>query len=143
MDYRLGLEGEYISASEIGSKEPVVTVRDVTLAKLAPYEGGAGRDKNRLIIWIVGKDRGWVMGTTNAECMAAMFGEDTDGWIGKRLMIYTTMVQTRNGKELGIRIKGSPDLEKPITFELRLKRKRPVTLTMLKGDRESSRKEEV
>jgi hypothetical protein len=143
MDYRLGLSGEYITAAEIGEKRPVITVRDVTLVKLAPFEAGEGTERNRWILWMVGKDRGWVVNRTNAECLAAMFGPETDNWKGKRLQLYTTMVQAGRGKELGIRIAGSPDLEKPITVEIKLPRKRPFTVTLLKGDSSVGKKEEV
>jgi hypothetical protein len=56
-----------------------------------------------------------------------MFGRDTGEWIGKRVTLFAS---EWNGEPC-IRIKGSPDIEKPVTFELKLPRKKPRATTML------------
>ena len=69
-----------------------------------------------------------VLNRTNGECLKALFGRNVDDWIGKRITLY---VAEFNGEPC-IRIKGSPDIERPITFELKLPRKKPRPMTMQK-----------
>ena len=39
----------------------------------------------------------------------------------------------------GIRVLGSPEIDKPVEFELRLPRKKPATVTLVPTDKETGR----
>lgn len=128
MDYRAGFAGEYLAAAELGTHRPTVKIGGAKLVEMDDEK--TGRTKKRLVISFEGKDRGLVLCRTNAICIAAMFGPETDGWVGKRITLYAAQVQFGRETVPGIRIAGSPDLEKPLDVEVKLPKKRPMTVTM-------------
>lgn len=138
MDMGLGFLGEYITAAEIVGKTPTLTINKVTLEKVESLKkddgDGAGKMKDRIIVYFAeGKSgRGWLLNRTNAECLRALFdSRETNDWLGKRVTLHALQVRVGPKMEPGIRVKGSPDIKEPITFDLRLPRKRPVPMTLV------------
>lgn len=128
MDYRALFKGEYIAAVELGAKQPTMTISGIKLCKLEQEDG---RQKDKGIISFREIDRGWVLNRTNAQCLAAMFGNETDNWIGKRVTLYSTPVRVGPKTEPGIRVKGSPDIAETITIMVTLPRKKPAKTTLI------------
>lgn len=137
MDMMLGFLGTYITAAEIGTKTPTLTIARVVLEKVESLKQGdddaGGKMKDRVIVYFreSKSDRGWLLNRTNAECLKEMWGRETDAWIGKRVTLYSMMVRVGPKMEPGIRVKGSPDLKEPVTFQLKLPRKKPVPMTLV------------
>lgn len=140
MNYKLFFTGDYLSAVEMrekmGDKPLIVTianVRKVRLESMAPVdgEGGTKKEKDRGVVGFKEIDRGWVLNRTNAECLVAMWGAETDAWIGKRVALITTMVRLGGKQELGIRVGGSPDLAQPVTATIKLPRKKPFDMRLM------------
>lgn len=129
MHYRVMFRGEYISASEFGDKQPTLTIGSVRLVKIDQEDG---RQRERGVVTFRETERGWVLNRTNSECLAAMFGADTESWIGKRVTLYSTLVKLKGASELGIRIKGSPDISESVTATIKLPRKRPFDMLLEK-----------
>lgn len=127
MNYKLMFKSQFLIAEELQGKEATITIERVEMKKL---EQDDGRKKDKGIIYFRGSDRGWVLGRTNAMCLAAMFSEETDAWIGKRVTLFATEVQLGGERVLGIRVKGSPDLKDTISAEIKLPRKRPFTMKL-------------
>jgi hypothetical protein len=105
------VSGEYLKAAAIGDENPTYTIRSVSLEQLASLKPGAAEDKTvqKGVIWFNDTPLGWVMNKTNVECIKAVWGNDTNAWLGKRVTLRTEMTKTG----LGIRLKGSPDLDRP------------------------------
>jgi hypothetical protein len=127
MDWRKYFTGEYIAAVEFGSAQPTLTISGIKGVKV---EEEGKPSKGKAVVTFQGKDRAWLLNKTNAMCLAGMFGPDTDKWIGKRVTLLAVEVQVGKGREPGIRVKGSPDLKAPVKVEIKLPRKRPVTMVM-------------
>lgn len=127
MLWKAMFKGDYISAVEFGQKQPTMTISNVELLKLEQEDG---RQKERGVIHFKETPRGWVLNRTNATCLAAMFGDETDDWAGKRVTLFATMVQVGRAKEAGIRVKGSPDIPRPISVEVKLPRRKPSVMRM-------------
>jgi hypothetical protein len=124
LDYGLGFLGEYITAAELVGKTPTLTIGKVTLEKVESLKGdedGAGKLK----------DRGWLLNRTNAEALKEMWGRETNEWIGHKVTLFVVNVRVGKKMEPGIRVKGSPELTSPKTFELKLPRKKPIATTLL------------
>jgi len=137
MDYRKMFKGDYIAAVEFEGREPTFTIKAVAIVRLAslgPVEGesakGGAKERDRGVISFAETDRGWVLNRTNAECLVAMWGAETDAWIGKRVTLHALPVKVGGKDDLGIRIKGSPDLTAPVHAVVKLPRKRPVTMVL-------------
>jgi hypothetical protein len=135
MDMGLGFLGTYITAAEIVGKAPTLTIERITIEeveKLQKDDGGAGKLQDRIVVYFARAKRGWLMNRTNAECLRELFGSrETNDWIGKRVTLHAVQVRVGPKMEPGIRVKGSPDLTAPLTFELRLPRKRPIQTTLV------------
>lgn len=136
MDMGLGFLGTYITAAELIGKTPTLTINRVTLEKVESLkvndDQGAGKTKDRIVVYFAESksERGWLLNRTNAECLKEMWGRETNEWIGKKVTLYTTNVRVGPKVEPGIRVKGSPDLQAPLTFDLKLPRKKPTPCTL-------------
>ena len=129
MDYRAMFKGDYISAVEFDGRTPTLTIATVKMARL-PSLKHEGQEEDKGVIGFKETPRGMVVNRTNAECIAGMFGGNTDGWIGKRITLHAVKVPVGPKEELGIRIMGSPDLERPVNVTVKLARKKPRQMVM-------------
>jgi hypothetical protein len=113
-------------------EEQTVTIRDCILTSLTSDDDEIARDK--LTLQFEEHDRSMVMNVTNGCIIEAMFGAETDDWIGHGITLgYDDSVQFKGRKVGGIRVVGSPDLDgdKRITIVPNTKKK-PVTMTLRK-----------
>ena len=122
-------KSDYVTALELGDKTPTLTIDDVRIVKL---EGEDGTSKDRGVVYFKETKRGWVLAKTNALCLSAMFGDNTDDWKGKHVTLFSQMVQVGKEKKPGIRVMGSPDLASPRSLVIRLPRKKAFTMTLQK-----------
>ena len=129
MDWHLMFKGDYVTALELGDKTPTLTIDDVRIVKL---EGEDGTAKDKGVVYFKETKRGWVMNRTNATCLAAMFGDDTNDWKGKHVTLFSQMVQVGKERKPGLRVKGSPDIAAPRTVMIHLPRKKPQPMVMQK-----------
>jgi hypothetical protein len=120
-------KGRFISGAEFNGRVPTFTVKVVQIEKL---EGDDGKAKDKGIVWFDDTDRGWVLCKTNAMCLAAMFGNDTAGWIGKRVTLFATDVKVGGETVPGIRVRGSPDIDAAKVVEIKLPKKKPLTMKL-------------
>lgn len=70
----------------------------------------------------------WKLNATNVHCAAAMYGPSPREWIGKRIYLHRQK-DVFMGKP-GIRISGSPDIERDLEVTIPMGRKKPVRVTM-------------
>ena len=105
----------------------------MTLAKVAleQLEGGAKGVETKAIVSFVERPLQLVLNKTNALALKAMFGRETDAWVGKRVTLYPENIEFE-GNDLAVRVRGSPDLPTNLTFELKLARKKPRQVTLQK-----------
>lgn len=136
IDYRALFKGDYISAVEFAGKRPTLTIAEVRLVPLPDEK--TGRDKDKGVVFFRGQARGWVLCKTNAICLAGMFGPQTGQWVGKRVTLYACEVQFGREKVPGIRVLGSPDLQRDVRVEVKLPRKKPFIMTMQCTGRQQS-----
>lgn len=151
MNYKLFFTSDFLAAVEMrekmGDKPLVVTitsVRKVKLESMGPIDGeggGAKKEKDRGVCYFQEIDRGWVLNRTNAECLVAMWGPDTDGWINKRVALRTEMVRVGKKQEWGIRVDGSPDLQAPVVARIQLPRKKPFEMRLVPTPRPAAQQQ--
>lgn len=132
MSYKGLFRGDYIAAAEFGGREPTLTIAHVQFERLPSLgkgdtDGAEAQEKDRAVVYFEGMDRGWVLNRTNAECLGAMFGSVLRYWIGKRVTLVAEQVRVGPKTELGIRVKGSPDMTAAtIKAKIELPRKKPI-----------------
>lgn len=141
MDYRALIQGEYIKATDFGvgdvPAQPTWTMNKIAIEKLESLKAGDDSDdapkkkKNKGIIFFSEYERGWVTNSTNLQCIAGMFGNETSEWFGKRITMYSTPVRVGKNMEPGIRLVGSPDISQEITVMVKLPRRKPIPMKMI------------
>lgn len=139
MDMGLGFLGQYITAAELVGKTPTLTIDKVTLEQVESLkptgdDEGGGKMRQRIVVYFKESrgGRGWLLNRTNGECIKEMWGRETDSWLGKRVTLTAKQVRVGPKMEPGIRVVGSPDIEKDLNFELRLPRKKPIRTALVK-----------
>lgn len=125
--------GDYLAAAEFGER-----LFHGKIARVSPVsvEEDDGKTKRKPVVFFEGNPRGWMLCKTNAICVAAMFGDAVDSWIGKSVTLFATMVKVGKGQELGIRVKGSPDLTGTVSATVKLPRRKPFTMRLVPTGRD-------
>jgi hypothetical protein len=87
----------YIKADDLQGREVPVVIADAKIEKL-------GNDQ-KLILYFQHKDKGMVCNKTNANRIAYLYGEDTDGWLGRPIILCSEFVEFQGRTVKGLRIK--------------------------------------
>lgn len=122
MDVDLLFPSRFIKAADLQGRDVTLEIESVTGEDL---EGDKGT-QYKGIVTFKGKKKKLVLNRTNALCIKAMFGRETDAWKGHKITLYPTTFND----EPCIRIKGSPELDKTLEFELKLPRKKPKLMKL-------------
>jgi hypothetical protein len=128
MNVLAAFSGDYITADSFDGKVPMLTIDHVQKVDL---EDDKGKTRSRPVVYFRETKRGWVLNKTSAQALSALFGHETDKWAGKRVSLGAELVQFGKERVLGIRVRGSPDIASPVTFDLKLPRKRPQKVTLV------------
>lgn len=73
----------------------------------------------------------WIANKTNTILIAKMLGEDTDGWRGHRVTLHAVPVKVGPKTEPGIRVKGSPEIDRAVTVEIKFRGRKAETFTLV------------
>ncbi len=124
---------DYLKAAEFGQnfdREPTFTILSAGMEELVDTNG---KKKTKGVIRFKETSKGLVSNVVNVNCLIAMFGSETDGWKGKRITLYEDPNVESFGEIVsGIRVRGSPDLERGKTVKMKLKGKGTVTVELRK-----------
>jgi hypothetical protein len=138
MDYALLFPGRFLKSVEFKG-------RDVTL-KIAKVYTEEMEDKKGLkvkgIVKFEGTKKELVLNRTNAECIKAMFGRETDGWVGKRVTFWPAPYHDNTTGEdtTAIRVRGSPDIAADMVTVIALPQKKPVEMRLKKTGQKNTAK---
>ena len=88
-DYRSMYDRNYLYAFDLCGRDVTVTIASV---KAATVKDSEGKDQKKPIIHFAeGREkRGLVLCKTNGATIAALYGNNTDKWIGKRISLFPT-----------------------------------------------------
>lgn len=98
MDIFAALPSKYLKASDLAGREFRMRIKAVKLENI--------RGTNRPVLYLEKAQKGLILNKTNAAAIAALYGTETDGWPGKDLTLFPTMVDFRGRPVPTIRIKG-------------------------------------
>jgi len=92
-------KNRWLKAEDIPDEDQTVTIKDVT-------DELVGQEKEKkFILKFVDVDKELVLNKTNAKTISDRFGKDPNGWIGKRITLYSTEVDFAGKTTLAIRIR--------------------------------------
>jgi hypothetical protein len=93
-DYRSMFERLYLGSWDLQGRDWVLQISKVVAATLtAP----GGRTSKKPVVFFEQTDKGLALNKTNAKTIAAMYGNNTDEWVGELVTVYPT--QTSFGAE--------------------------------------------
>jgi hypothetical protein len=101
-DYRTMFDRDYLGAWDLTGREVTATISRVAGGELT---GQGGRKSKKPLVYFEGKEKALACNKTNAKTIAALYGANTDGWVGKAITMYPTTT-SMNGETVDcIRVK--------------------------------------
>lgn len=91
---------QYLKAADLQGKTAKVTISHVVMEDI-------GSD-NKPVLYFAGKEKGLVLNKTNANNIAFAYGDDTDGWEGGSLELFSTMVDFQGRSVEAVRVRVPP-----------------------------------
>lgn len=92
---------KYVKAADLGGKHVTLTIE-----KLIVEELGHGAEKeNKPVLYFHKATKGLILNRTNAMAVAALYGDESDHWTGKRITIYATRIRAFGAMQDVIRVK--------------------------------------
>jgi hypothetical protein len=88
---------KYIKADDLKGREAPVTISEAVMEVLG--------NEQKLILYFEGKEKGMVCNKTNAGRIAYLYGDDTDDWIGKEIILCSEFVEFQGKTVKGLRVK--------------------------------------
>lgn len=132
-------KGEYISAAELGDRRPTLTIVRISTCKMEDEK--KKRDVDKPVMWFKETDRGWLYCKTVGHCLAAMFGDNDDAWIGKQITMYADPEVRHQSEQVGgIRIAGSPNIPKPLVVRIKFPKKKAFEVHLVPTGKSESEK---
>lgn len=101
MDVNNLFPSKYLKAADLQGAQPTVTIANVTMEDI-------GDDGEKPVIHFDGKEKGVVLNKTNATNISSAYGGNTDGWRGKKVVLFTTWVDFQGKSVEAIRIRPAP-----------------------------------
>ena len=77
---------KYIAAHDLRGTDTVVTIKEVAIEELNGKDGGATTKKG--VMYFTEFERGMVLNKTNGRRIIALYGDETDKWIGQPITLY-------------------------------------------------------
>ena len=92
---------KYLKAGDLGGKE-----RAVKISGCFNEELGQGNDKKtKPVLYFEGRKKGLVCNKTNAVVIAESYGDDTEAWVGRDIVIFALPVDFQGKTVEGIRVR--------------------------------------
>jgi hypothetical protein len=124
--------GRFLKAADFKGQKVTLTIARVKIDEL---EG----DKGPQIKGVIGfqkTEKEWALNKTNGICLKDMFGKKVQEWVGKRVTLFASVIESGRFKgDDCIRVWGSPDIETEHEVTIQLPRKRAFKMTMHKMEK--------
>lgn len=91
----------YLKADDLQGGRFTLTIARVTMEQISESE-------SKPVVHFHNTQKGMVLNKTNAMNISILHGEETDGWVGKQVELFTTMVPFGNQTVPAIRITAPP-----------------------------------
>jgi hypothetical protein len=96
---------EYLKAADLQGQNVRVVIDRVEMRDVG--------DDTKPVVFFQNKNKGVVMNKTNANNIAIAYGDDTDDWTGKEVILYEAMVDFQGRSVAAIRIRPPAAKDRP------------------------------
>lgn len=87
----------YIKAADLQNQNVMVVIERIQIEDVG--------DETKPVLYFQNKAKGMVLNKTNANNIALVYGDETDDWLGKELVLYPTMVDFQGRSVPAIRVR--------------------------------------
>jgi hypothetical protein len=94
----------FLSADDLDGEVPV-TIASIKFEKMKDNDGN---EQDKPVLFFLKTEKGLVLNKTNAKRIAEIHGDETDGWIGKKITLYQESVTAFGETKWAIRVKPVP-----------------------------------
>ena len=98
MDINAAFPSEYLKAADLQGREVEVKMSFVDMQEVD--------NEMKPILRFQGKDRGLVLNKTNANTITDLYGDETEAWEGKPIILFPTTTDFQGRSVKCIRVKG-------------------------------------
>lgn len=88
---------KYVKADDLRGKQALCVISHVTLEKIG--------DDTKPVIYFQGKEKGLVCNKTNFGRIAFVYGDESDDWTGREIVLYPEMTDFQGKPMWAIRVK--------------------------------------
>jgi hypothetical protein len=88
---------KYLKAADLNDEQHLLIMERAEFEQLG--------DDRKLILYFQNQKKGLVLNKTNANTIAAQYGDDTDEWIGKEIVLFEAMVDFQGKTGPAIRVR--------------------------------------
>lgn len=120
--------GRFIKAADFKGRDVTLTISDVDMDELEDQKG----KKMKCVLTFREVKKQLVLVKTNGECVKGMFGPKVREWLGKRVTFFPEDGTFFGRRQQAVRVRGSPDIAKDMTFFCKVGRDDPFEVTMVK-----------
>ena len=94
----------FLRPSDLGDTDMLLTIARVSLEDF----GSSGYKEQKAVVFFREIDKGFVLNKTNASSIAYLYGDNTAGWVDKRVLLFKTEVSYQGKQMEGIRVRMRP-----------------------------------
>lgn len=87
----------YLKSDDLQDRDVLVVIATATMEKVG--------DDHKLVLSFQGKEKTMICNKTNANRIAYLYGEETDDWTGKEIILTSEFVEFQGKTVKGLRIK--------------------------------------
>ena len=88
---------DYLRAADLQGKPVKLTMSHVEMKDIGGYHKPA--------LFFKGTDKGMILNKTNSNNIASAYGDDTDDWTGKEIVLFEAMVDFQGKTVAAIRVR--------------------------------------
>ena len=85
---------KYVSAPDLKGREVTVTISHVVMEELQGNNG----TQYKPVVYFQGAAKGMVLNKTNSTTIASEFGDESDNWTNRQLVLFTVKTQNQSGQ---------------------------------------------
>lgn len=102
---------EYLKAEDIGNDFWELTIIN---AELVDFEAKENKGPERKIVLSFHEtDKTMPLNKTNAQSIGGLYGTDTDGWLNRKILLFSAPVEYQGKKTFGIRVRAPQQSKSP------------------------------
>lgn len=93
---------KYLKAGDLGDEDHPVVIDRVVMEEINSQNGATER---KPCMYFQNRQKGLVLNLTNANTISDAYGDDSDDWIGQKVILFSTMTDFKGRMVEAIRVK--------------------------------------